>query len=167
MKTLAKICAAALMLGGCVIATEPASAAGIDLSIGIGGPGWSGDYDFYRPCPWYRDYDVPVPRRCYRYFYGIWGSGLYVDGDFIFRDRDHWNRWRDRDDYRHWRNHDFHWHGGGHDGGHGGHDWGHDGGHGGHDGGHPGGGHPGGGHPGGGHPGGGHDGGHGHDDHHH
>lgn len=98
MKTLAKICTAALMIGGSAIATTTPANAEVGVSIGIGGLGWYGDYDYGRPCWWYRDRDLPVPRRCYNYFYSIWGPGIYIDGDFIFRDRDHWWRWHDRDD---------------------------------------------------------------------
>lgn len=119
MKPLAKILAAALMTGGLTVAfATPASAQDFGVSVDFGG------YDYNRPCEWYRYNDFPAPRRCYDYFYGIWGHGIYLDGDFIFRDRHDWWRWHDRDDYRHWRGHDFHWHGGDH-----GHDRGHDGGH--------------------------------------
>jgi len=126
MKSLTKILAAGLMLGGTAVAFAAPAHAQVGVSIGIGGPGFYADYDYNRPCLWYRDRDLPVPRRCYDYFYGIWGPGIYVDGDFIFRDRDHWWRWHDRPEYQHWRNHDFHWHGGagGHgDHGHGGPGW--------------------------------------------
>ena len=150
MRSLAKIFTAALMLGSGAIVTASPADAHVGVTIGIGGPGYYGDYDYNRPCWFYRNNDLPAPARCYRYFYGLWGSRMYVDGDFIFRDRDDWGRWRDRDDYRHWHNHDFHWrghddhgsrgHDGGRDWGHdrGGHDRGHDGGHGegGHGGGH-------------------------------
>jgi hypothetical protein len=131
MKNLTKLCAAALMMGGATIVTAGAADADVGVSFGFGGPGYYGgyydDYDYYRPCWWYREYDLPAPARCYRYFYDYWGPGIYFDGDFIFRNRDHWWRWHDRDDFRHWRNHDFHWHGD-HNWGHGGHDWHHDGG---------------------------------------
>ena len=47
-------------------------------------------YDYYRPCEYYLNNDLPAPRRCYNYFYNVWGPGLYFDGNFIFRDRAHW-----------------------------------------------------------------------------
>ena len=109
MRTLAKLCAAALMSGGGALATATPANAQIDFSIGIGGPAYYGYYDYTAPCWWYREYELPAPRRCYPYFYDLWGPGIFFDGDFIFRDRDDFWRWRDRDDYRHWREHDFHW----------------------------------------------------------
>lgn len=109
-KSLPKALFAALMIGGAAIAgATPARADDWGLSVDFGAPGSDGYYDDGRPCWWYRSYDLPAPRRCYSYFYGIWRSSLYLDGDFIFRDRDDWWRWHDRDDYRHWRDHDFHW----------------------------------------------------------
>ncbi|MDE2183272.1 MAG: hypothetical protein KGJ78_09645 [Alphaproteobacteria bacterium] len=90
---------------GAALAAAPAQA-GVNFSIGIGVPAYYG-YDYYRPCDWYRWHDYPAPRRCYAYYRGYWGPSMYVDGDFIFRDRDDWYRWRDRDDYRHWRGHDW------------------------------------------------------------
>ena len=98
----------------------PASA-GVDVSIGIGGPFWiSHDrcYDY-----WFR---VRHPDYCYygdynEYWWGHHGRGW--DRDDRWRDRDRW-RGHDRD---RWRDHDH-----GHDRGHDrGHDHGHD--HGGHD----------------------------------
>ena len=124
MRMITKLGAAALMLGGsAVLATTPASA-GVSVGIGIGGPGpaWYGDYNYDAPCSWYEDNDLPAPYRCYGYFSGIWGPGIYVDGDFIFRDRAHWGWWRDRPEYSHWRAHDWHWHAYGH-GWHGHHGW--------------------------------------------
>lgn len=146
MKQLTKLLAAALMIGGATVASTAPAQAGIGISIGIGVPGVYLGYDYSRPCAWYANRDLPVPRRCFDYYRGIWGPGIYVDGDFIFRDRAHWYHWRDRPDYRSWRAHDWHggghdWHGGDHgphggdhhgDHDHGGHDHGgHD--HGGHD----------------------------------
>jgi hypothetical protein len=111
MKSLTKVLLASVMLSGAALAVAGPASAGVDVSIGIGGPGYYADYDYNRPCWFYRTHDLPAPRRCYDYFRGIWGGGIYVDGDFLFQDRDHWWRWHDRDDYHHWRNHDFHWHG--------------------------------------------------------
>ncbi|MDE2112164.1 MAG: hypothetical protein KGJ79_13555 [Alphaproteobacteria bacterium] len=110
MRSLVKVFTAALLLGGGVTAVAAPAQAGVDLSIGIGVPAYYG-YDFYRPCEFYRYHDLPAPARCYSYFYRYWGPGVYIDGDFLFRDRDDWWRWHDRDDYRHWRDHDFHWQG--------------------------------------------------------
>jgi len=95
------------MLGGSALTAAPASA---QVSFGFNVPGlhiWTGSYDYYRPCSWYRYYDVPAPRRCFRYLSAYWGPDVYVDGDFLFRDRDDWYRWRDRPAYQHWRRHDF------------------------------------------------------------
>jgi|SRR5579871_1843475 len=118
MRTVTKLLVAAAMLGGSALATTVPANADFSLGIGIGVPGpvWTGDYDYYRPCWWYRQYDLPAPYRCYRYYYGLWGPAVYIDGDFIFADRDDWWRWHDRDDYRHWHDHDFAFH----------HDWNHD-----------------------------------------
>jgi len=148
MKTLAKYCAAALMMGGSALVTAQPANAHVDVSVGIGGPAYYGGYggyyggyddgyyDYYRPCRWYYYYDLPAPARCYNDYYGYYGPSIYLDSGFIFRDRDDWWRWHDRDDFRHWRAHDFHWHGDhswGHgDWGHGGDHWGHNWGGGGH-----------------------------------
>ena len=113
MRLVGKLCASAAIAAAAALGAQPASAH-VGISIEIGTP-YVGYYDYSRPCWWYRQYDLPVPRRCYRYFYGIWGPDIFVDGDFIFRDRDDYWRWRDRDDYRHWRDHDFHWRAGDHD----------------------------------------------------
>jgi hypothetical protein len=118
------VVAGVLLSGASLAGTE--AQAGVSISVGIGGPPIYYGYDYSRPCWWYRERALPAPRRCYRYFYGIYGPSLFVDGDFIFRDRDDYGRWRDRDDYRRWRGHDFHrdydrWHDhGGHE--HDGHD---------------------------------------------
>jgi hypothetical protein len=122
MRNLAKVLAVAGLAGGGIAATAAPANADVGLSIGIG-PGYYTGYDYYRPCSFYRYNDLPAPARCYRYLYGYWGRNIYVDGDFIFRDRGDWWRWHDRDDYRHWRHHDFGWRGhdehrdGWHDGG--------------------------------------------------
>src|SRR5215468_4439955 len=117
MKTLAKFCVAALLMAGGALASAQSANAEVGVSIGIGGPGYYGGYydgyggyggyggyydgyyDYYRPCSWYRYYDLPAPARCYNDYYGYWGPSVYVDGDFIFRDRDDWWRWHDRDDF--------------------------------------------------------------------
>lgn len=104
MRLFANVAFSAVLAGGAVAIGDASPAvAQISLSIGIG----NGDYDYYRSCSWYRHHDFPAPRRCYRYFQGIFGSDVFVDGDFIFRDHDDFDRWHDRDDYRHWRNHEF------------------------------------------------------------
>jgi len=104
MKSWTKLALAALLMGGAAaIGSATPASAQISLSIGIGG----GDYNPGRSCSWYRYHDFPAPRRCYGYFQGVYGANVYVDGDFIFRDHDDWNRWRSRDDYQHWRNHQF------------------------------------------------------------
>jgi hypothetical protein len=107
VRSLVKNLVLAGLLGGAAVATAAPATAGVSLSIGIGGPAYYG-YDYYRPCWFYRAHDLPAPARCLGYYRGIWGPRLYVDGDFIFRDRDDWRRWHDRDDYRHWRGHDWH-----------------------------------------------------------
>ncbi len=105
MKAFSRLALAAFAVAGAAAIgnAEPAKAS-VGLSIGIYG---GGDYDYYRPCSWYRYHDFPAPHRCYRYFQGIYGPTIFVDGDFIFRDRDDFGRWHDRDEYRHWRNHEF------------------------------------------------------------
>jgi len=106
MKSLARNLMFAALLGGtAVMATAPANAR-VGLSIGLGGPAYYG-YSYDRPCWFYRSHDLPAPARCLGYYRGYWGSNVYVDGNFVFRDRDHWDRWHDRDDYRRWRNHDW------------------------------------------------------------
>src|SRR5271155_3193461 len=95
MKSLAKIAVAAFFMGGAALLTAAPADAGINLSIGIGVPGFVPGYpayygyDYYRPCDFYRYNDLPAPRRCYAYFYNYWGPGVYFDGNFIFRDRAH------------------------------------------------------------------------------
>lgn len=97
--TLAAIVAAGTVLFG---AAAPASA-GVTISIGVGG----GDYYWDRSCPYYYHHRLPAPLRCRGYLMRYWGPDVYVDGDFIFRDRDDYWAWHDRDDYRHWRMHEF------------------------------------------------------------
>ena len=121
MNSLAKIATAAFLMGGAAFMTAAPANAGVSLSVGIGVPGFARGYpayygyDYYRPCAFYLNNDLPAPRRCYGYFYNVWGPGLYFDGNFLFRDRAHWWRWHDRDDYRRWYAHDFGYRG--HDGG--------------------------------------------------
>src|SRR5258706_8184369 len=112
MKSLTKLAIGALMLGGGTIAAAAPANAEVGVSVGIGGPGYSGyyssgpayyGYDYYRPCSFYRYNDLPAPARCYNYFYGYYGPGVFFDSDFVFRDHDDFYRWRDRDDFRHWR----------------------------------------------------------------
>ncbi len=107
MHRIAKYAAAALLAGGAAIASTTPSNAAVGVSIGIG-PFSGSYYDYGRPCAFYRDYDYPAPARCYSAYQGFYGSGVYLNSGFVFRDRDSWGRWRDRDDFRHWRNHDFH-----------------------------------------------------------
>lgn len=113
MKSSVKILVAALMLGGTALAVATPAEARVGLSIGIGVPGPYWGYRYDRPCWFYRAHALPAPARCYDYYRAHWGSGVYLDGNFVFGSRDAWYHWRDRDDYRHWRDH---WHG--HDGGH-------------------------------------------------
>lgn len=106
MRSFAKLVFAGFVLGGAVLAGDEVKA-GVNISFGIGGPTVYQGYDYARPCWWYRERALPAPRRCYRYFYGFYGPSIFMDGDFVFRDRDDFGRWRDRDDYRQWRRHDF------------------------------------------------------------
>ncbi len=101
---LSKFALAAVVAGGAAVfgAATPASA-GVSVSIGLGG----GDYYYDRPCWYYYRHDIPAPLRCRDYLVRYWGPGIYVDGDFLFRNHDHYWRWHDRDDYRHWRVHEF------------------------------------------------------------
>jgi hypothetical protein len=105
MKSLTKALLTTLILGGAAMAAASPASAGIGVSIGIGGPAYYRGYHYDRPCAFYRANDLPAPARCYGYYQGVWGSGVYLDGNFVFRNRDHWARWRGRDDYRHWRTH--------------------------------------------------------------
>jgi hypothetical protein len=123
MRTLHKIAIVAVLAGGTSLAASlPASADHFGVSIGIGGPSFGGDYDYYRPCGWYRYNNLPAPARCYRDFIGFYGPNVYVVDGFVFRNHDDWGHWRDRDEWNHWRNHEFRradWHdnGYGHDNG--------------------------------------------------
>lgn len=109
MKTLAKIYAAAFVMGGALALTATPAMAGFSLSIGLGYPAFDGYYHYDAPCWWYRQWDLPAPRRCYSYLEYYWGPSIYTEGGFIFRDRNEWRRWRHRDAFGHWRRHDFRW----------------------------------------------------------
>jgi hypothetical protein len=104
MRIATKLALAALVAAGAMstAATTPANAA-VGFSIQL----YDRDYDYNRSCSYYYRNDIPAPRRCYDYFHRYYGSGLYMDGDFIFRSHNDFYRWRDRDDYRHWRRHEF------------------------------------------------------------
>ena len=109
MKSFARnLTLAALLSGGAMLSAAPASA-GVHLSIGLGAPSYYG-YHYDRPCWYYREHYLPAPARCLGYYRSHWGSNVYVDGNFVFRDHDHWNKWHDRDEYRHWRGHDWNGH---------------------------------------------------------
>jgi len=109
MKTLAKIYAAAFVMGGAMALTATPAMAGFSFSIGLGYPAFDGYYHDNAPCWWYRKWELPAPRRCYSYLEYYWGPSMYARGGFIFRDRDDWRHWRHRDAFRHWRHHDFRW----------------------------------------------------------
>lgn len=98
--------AAILMAGAAIALSAPASAAGVSIGVDFGRP-FTGTYDYSRPCEYYRDYDVPAPARCREYLSAYWGPAIYVDGDFIFHNRDDYSRWNQRADYQHWRKHDY------------------------------------------------------------
>ena len=123
MKTFNRFAIAALLAGGAIIvATAPANAH-VDVSISVGGSVFAGDYDYDRPCAWYRYWNLPAPGRCYRAYWGFYGPNVYIVDGFVFRDRDDWDRWHDRDEWLHWRVHQFRradwhdhgWHGRDHD----------------------------------------------------
>ncbi len=106
MNRIAKYALAALVAGGAAIGSATPSSAGIGVSIGVG-PFSGSYYDYGRPCAFYRDYDYPAPARCYREYEGYYGSGVYLNSGFVFRDRNTWGRWHNRDDFHHWRDRDF------------------------------------------------------------
>ena len=106
MKSLATWLAAGAILGGAAVVSAPTRAE-VSFSFGIGAPTYDG-YNYDRPCEWYRHHDLPAPRQCIGYYRGTWGSRIFVDGPFVFRDRDQWRHWRDRRDYHHWRDYDWH-----------------------------------------------------------
>jgi len=66
-----------------------------------------GGYDPSRTCRFYVMQHLPVPVRCMAELLGNWSGKPYLDGEFMFRNRNDWLSWRDREDYRHWKNHDF------------------------------------------------------------
>jgi hypothetical protein len=104
MRMISKFATAALVAGAAAFGVSaPASADHVSVSIGIGGPAYVGDYDWYRPCGWYFHWNLPAPARCYHDYYGFYGPNIYVYDGFVFRDRDDWGRWQDRDDFHHWR----------------------------------------------------------------
>lgn len=69
-------------------------------------------YDPGRNCRFYVMQLLPVPARCITELAGNWSMKPYIDGEFMFRNRDEWLKWRDREDYRHWKSHDYAWHAG-------------------------------------------------------
>ncbi|MDE2182181.1 MAG: hypothetical protein KGJ78_04095 [Alphaproteobacteria bacterium] len=104
MPSLKRVFHAVVMLAAVVV---PPALAQSEAASGDAAP--SGDYDYNRPCRYYLVRHLPAPARCLVEFQGSWGVNAYIDGDFIFRDRNEWLRWRDREDYKHWRKHEFHW----------------------------------------------------------
>jgi hypothetical protein len=50
---------------------------------------------------------LPVPVRCLAELLGNWSSKPYIDGEFMFRNRQEWLSWKDREDYRRWKAHDY------------------------------------------------------------
>jgi len=118
MKVFNKLAIAALLASAAAFGTTAPAAAdhvsigvgggGVSVGVGIGGgPVFEGDYDYYRPCGWYRYWNIPAPARCYREFWGFYGPNVVVVDGFVFRNRDDWGRWHDRDEWRHWRSHEF------------------------------------------------------------
>jgi|SRR5579871_2978675 len=107
MKRSAKLTLAALVLAGAGVGASAPASADVGISIGLGGPGYYADYDYYRPCSFYRYWNLPAPARCYQDYYWFYGRDVFIDGGFVFRDRDDFGRWRDRDDFRRWHDHDF------------------------------------------------------------
>ena len=109
MKPLNKLAIAAILASAGVIGSAAPAGAGVNVSVGIGvgGPVFEGDYDYYRPCGWYRYWNLPAPARCYREFWGFYGPSVFIVDGFVFRSHDDWGRWRDRDDWGHWRMHEF------------------------------------------------------------
>lgn len=64
-------------------------------------------YDPGRACRVYVLQKLPVPVRCLAELLGNWSAHPYIDGEFMFRNREQYLQWRDRDDYRRWKNHDY------------------------------------------------------------
>ena len=69
-------------------------------------------YEPGRSCRTYVVQHLPVPIRCMTELLGNWSPKPYIDGEFIFRNREEWLSWKDREDYRHWKAHDYAWHSG-------------------------------------------------------
>jgi hypothetical protein len=69
-------------------------------------------YDPGRSCRSYALQRLPVPVRCMVELLGNWSPKPYIDGEFMFRNREEWLAWKDREDYHHWKNHDYAWHAG-------------------------------------------------------
>jgi hypothetical protein len=121
MKSFHKLAIAGLLACGAIIAATTPAMAHVDVSIAVGAPlppppppppplpppAFVGDYDFYRPCTWYRYWEIPAPARCYRAYWGFYGRQVYIVDGFVFRDHEDWDRWHDRDEWRHWRAHEF------------------------------------------------------------
>jgi hypothetical protein len=103
--SLAGIAGAALLSGMAMIGAATPADARIAIAIGVG-PEFHG-YRYDRPCKFYFNHDLPAPARCRGDYARFYHTNVYVDGGFVFRDRDTWNRWHNRDDYRHWHEH---WH---------------------------------------------------------
>ena len=99
MRSLGKIAIAALTLGGAALGTSAPANAQVGISLSFGNPGYYGDYDYGRPCWFYRKWSVPAPARCYRDYYGSFGPSVFVVDGFVFRNRDDYGRWHDRDIY--------------------------------------------------------------------
>jgi hypothetical protein len=110
MKRLAKYALAALLAGGGAIAASTPASAEVGVTFGFGSPGYYHGYGYHgygygRPCWFYRRWGYPAPARCYRDYYGYYGSDVFVDGGYVYRDRDDY--WR-----RHGHDHDGRWHDG-------------------------------------------------------
>jgi hypothetical protein len=69
-------------------------------------------YDPGRTCRAYVMQKMPVPVRCMAELVGNWSAHPYIDGEFMFRNRQDYLLWRDREDYHHWKAHDYAWHAG-------------------------------------------------------
>lgn len=105
-KSIASYAIAALIAGGAATGAAVPAQADVGISVGFGGPAYYG-YDYQRPCSFYFRHDLPAPRRCYRDYYGYYGSDVYISDGFVFRNRGTYGHWKDRDDFRHWRGHDW------------------------------------------------------------